>query len=391
MSIFKLENPIQHYEWGNIDAVTKLFGINNPDHKPLAEIWMGAHPKAPSSVNNCSETLCDLLARKPELLGNSSIEQFGPALPFLFKVLFVAKPLSIQAHPNKQQALEGFARENTEGIPVNAPNRNYRDNNHKPELVYALTAFKAMNGFRSQEEIIRLFRMADLQELEQALLKLEESANLKQFYQSLMTLPEQIKQNLMSRALSYAAESKDPAWQEVQKLSVFHPGDIGVLSPLLLNIITLAPGEAMFLKEGTLHAYLEGTAMEIMACSDNVLRGGLTPKHVDIDELLKAIKFTTSSYNALKTSPLPEENGETRFPVPANDFAFSVIDSTEASERFQVSSAEILFCLDGYFTISHSNETLQLSQGQSCFIGADAGSYKLEGTGRVARASSTLT
>lgn len=391
MTIYRLENPVQDYDWGSHKAMTELFGMENPGDSPMAELWMGAHPKAPSliQVDGKSMPLHQLVDGQAEILGTGSLEKFGNTLPFLFKVLSAAKPLSIQSHPNKQQAQEGFALENNLGIPLDAFNRNYRDDNHKPELVFALTPFRAMNGFRPLAEMKALFAMANLESLQQPLQLLEEQG-LKAFYQCLMSLDAEAKGELVKEALQFAESSENEAWQEVKRLNEFYPGDIGVLSPLLLNVIELVPGQAMFLTAGTLHAYLEGTALEIMACSDNVLRGGLTSKHVDVAELLKTIEFDTIEQSELLLQPEAPENGETRFVTAVDDFLFSTINVAEASEAFSVKAAEILFCVEGQQSIHSGDQVIELSAGESCFVTAESETYLIQGNGRLARASSIL-
>ncbi|WP_257253870.1 mannose-6-phosphate isomerase, class I, partial [Endozoicomonas sp. SESOKO3] len=227
-----------------------------------------------------------------------------------------------------------------------------------------------------------------LESLVEALCWLGEG-KLRAFYEHLMGLKEEKKDCLVAAALSFAETSDHPAWQEVCRLNQFYPGDIAVLSPLLLNVVELTPGQAMFLRAGTLHTYLEGTALEIMACSDNVLRGGLTSKHVDVPELLKTIEFVTVAPADVYLKPEREENGETRFVSPVDDFLFSVIQSEQASEPFQVKAAEILFCVEGHQCIRAGERSVELTPGSACFISAMAESYRVEGVGRLARATST--
>ncbi|KEQ18625.1 mannose-6-phosphate isomerase, class I [Endozoicomonas numazuensis] len=390
MTIFRLVNPVQHYDWGSQKAMSELFGIANESGQPMAELWMGAHPKAPSMIMTDDQVALNALVDgQEEHLGKGSLEKFGQTLPFLFKVLAAAKPLSIQSHPNKQQALDGFAHENQLGVALDAFNRNYRDDNHKPELVYALTPFRAMNGFRPLDEMWPLFEMAGLRPLEEALSWLKKG-DIKAFYEHLMSLEGEEKDQLVTAALKFAEASDHPAWQEVNRLNQFYPGDIGVLSPLLLNVIELIPGEAMFLKAGTLHAYLEGTALEIMACSDNVLRGGLTSKHVDVPELLKTIEFDTIALSDLCLKPEAEENGETRFVSPVDDFLFSVIAAENVSGALKVNAAEILFCVEGQQVIKAGEKSVELTPGSACFISAATGSYQVVGKGRLARATAIL-
>lgn len=393
MLILRLENPIQNYDWGCPKKISELFGIKNPERLPMAEIWMGGHPKSPSSVfiDNQITPLNEILRSLPEYLGEASVAKFGSRLPFLFKVISAARPLSIQAHPDKQQAIAGFKTEDSLGISVSAFHRNYKDNNHKPELVYALTSFKAMNGFRPAKEIISLFGMASISALAEPI-KLLQQSGLKAFYEALMSLTAEQKQAGLQSALDFALYSEIPAWKEVLQLNKFHPDDIGILCPLFLNSIILQPGEAMYLGAGTLHTYLEGTALEIMACSDNVLRGGLTSKHVDIPELLKTIRFESISYNKLLLKAQPPCNGETVFRTEADDFLFSVIDPEHTVEPMKVDAAEILFCIEGQQTIQLMDDSqLTLTSGQSCFICANSNGYSIKGIGKLARATAIIS
>lgn len=389
-TIYYLQNPIQAYNWGHQERLEKLFAIPNPDHLPQAEMWMGAHDKAPSLIQR-PQAMDVFISENPEqVLGSEINSRFEGKLPFLFKVLSAEKPLSIQVHPNKQQAQLGFAKENALGIPVEASERNYRDDNHKPELIYALTPFKAMNGFRALDDIIRLFSLIENSMLEDWLTDFHEAKNaqgLKDFYQKIMQVKGGDQQQLLNDALSAANGCDDPALQEVLRLHQFYPGDTGILSPLLLNLVSLLPGEAIFLKAGTLHAYLQGTGLEVMASSDNVLRGGLTDKHVDIKELINTIEFEPISEDELRVKPVNHRAQES-FPVPVSDFTFNVIHASDSATTYQCHSAEILFCLQGNVTVrSSAGQCFVLQLGQSCLVTAQTGEYSIEGYGRVARAS----
>tara|TARA_R110002167_G_scaffold220460_5_gene425078 strand:- start:10686 stop:11870 length:1185 start_codon:yes stop_codon:yes gene_type:complete len=389
-TIYYLQNTIQAYNWGHPQAMEKLFDIPNPDHLPQAEMWMGAHDKAPSLIQR-PQAMDLFISENPEqILGVEVSHRFSGKLPFLFKVLSAEKPLSIQAHPNKAQAEIGFANENKQGLALNAACRNYRDNNHKPELIYALTPFKAMNGFRTIGEIVRLFSLIDnpvLGTWVTALQTADDSEGLKQFYQNIMRLQGAEQQQLINDALSISKDSAESALHEILYLQQFYPGDIGVLSPLFLNVVTLLPGEAMFLKAGTLHAYLQGTGLEIMASSDNVLRGGLTNKHVDIKELIKTIEFEPINQDELRVQSLMVQ-GQESFPVPVNDFTFNVIYASDTAKSFTCHSAEILFCLQGAVTVRTSaGQHFVLRLGQSCLVTAQTLEYSIEGCGRIARAS----
>ena len=256
-------------------------------------------------------------------------DRFGNELPFLLKVLAAAEPLSIQAHPSHEQARRGWARENAEGVPVDAPRRNYRDPNHKPELVSALTPFTALKGFRPLDEIARNLEPVARPEIAPELGRLAREQTplaLRALFARLMTLDPEEQAPVLKRATGEAARRRktDRAWEWVARLMTHYPGDVSVLSPLYLNLVTLAPGEALFLPAGELHAYLEGTALEIMANSDNVLRGGLTPKHVDVPELLATLVFEGHGPEVLK--PVDSGPGERVYRTPAREFELGLLE-----------------------------------------------------------------
>ena len=277
-----LKNTIQEYAWGSRSAIPELLGQSVPADKPQAELWMGAHPKAPSQVffDGIWRSLPEVIQESPEeTLGQKVAARFSNELPFLFKVLAAAKPLSIQAHPNKEQAWQGFARENELGIPFDAPHRNYRDDNHKPEIICALTPFWALNGFRRIEETLSLLEEAKIAGLAEIVSFLRSHSNrdgLKKFFNHLMTMDSGKQGKIVEQAVNFAEKQtpEKPSWTWMIKLNEAYPGDIGVLSPLFLNLVRLEPQQAMYLPAGELHGYLEGVGIELMANSDNVLRGG---------------------------------------------------------------------------------------------------------------------
>lgn len=406
MTISVLDNPIINNDWGCTNSMVDLYGYANPEQKPMAELWMGAHPKAPSSIitetNSESVELNRYIEANPAaVLGTVCAGKFANQLPFLFKVLSADSPLSIQSHPNKQQAEEGWQRENLAGIPLNAPNRNYKDDNHKPELVYAITEFHALNGFRDYQHTIALFNEIKgdhLSPIIDVLIQSPDSEGLRGFYHALMTHP--APTTLVDEALTAihslitqhpADYAHQPIWNLALQLNEKYPGDIGVLSPFLINYVVLQPGEAMFLTAGTLHAYLKGTALELMANSDNVLRGGLTPKHIDIPELFSTTVFEPKSFNHLKLSPQFDEHAEHTFLTSAEDFQFSVITLSGQKHSVHINTAEILFVLEGTVTVSNEQgEEQTLSKGQSAFIAAPCLAYELSGQGKVARATTPL-
>ena len=387
-----LENPIQNYAWGSHTAIAELLGRPTPSERPEAELWIGAHPKAPSRIAEPAGlgTLDAAIQDDPVgLLGADVCDRFGNELPFLFKVLAAAEPLSIQAHPNQEQARGGWNRENAEGIPLDAPRRNYRDPNHKPELVCALTPFVALKGFRPLDETVRALEPLARPELQQALGRVarERSAPaLRALFARLMTLEPEERAPILKRATAEAGRrSSDPAWRWVKRLLQKYPQDLGALAPLYLNLVTLEPGEALFLAAGELHAYLEGTALEIMANSDNVLRGGLTPKHVDVQELLATLVFEAQAAAVLKPeAPAP---GETSFVTPAREFELGFVELTPGRSFLAAGGRlEILLQLSGSTRLKADGRETALERGRTVLVPAATPAYELEGSGRLARA-----
>lgn len=386
-----MDNKIQNYDWGSRTAIHDLFGFANEAQQPQAEVWMGTHPNGCSIVNQGSTnvSLSELIKQDPSaFLSQNTAEAFGD-LPFLFKILAADKALSIQVHPNKQDAELGYAKEQELAVPLSAFNRNYKDANHKPELVYALTEYQAMNGFRPFDEIIAEFRLCDIPELNGYLEQFERNPNqdgLSHFFVEILSMEEARKINAVDHLLSYAAANQvRPVCELILDLAAQYPNDVGLFAPLLLNVITLKPGEAMFLSARTPHAYIKGTGLEIMANSDNVLRAGLTPKHMDVEELVKCTDFIPKPMNTLLTQAAI--NGcEHNFPVPVQDFKFSVFQEPK-DQQVEMSSAEILMPIDADVTLlAESGETLVLGKGQSAFIPAYVENYTISCEGRVARA-----
>ncbi|PIF22301.1 mannose-6-phosphate isomerase [Candidatus Pantoea floridensis] len=388
----KLNNSLQNYAWGSKTALTELYGIENPQGLPMAELWMGAHPKSPSTVeiNGEARSLREVIdADKPATLGKAVAERFGE-LPFLFKVLCADQPLSIQVHPSKAAAEEGFARENAAGIPLSAAERNYKDANHKPELVYALTSFQAMNGFRELHEIVSLLEpVAGAHPQIAHFLENANEANLAKLFATLLSLQDEAKSRAIGVLKSALNARGGEPWQTIKAIAVDYPDDSGLFSPLLLNVITLQPGEAMFLFAETPHAYLKGVALEVMANSDNVLRAGLTPKFIDIPELLANLKFQAKPAATLLTQP--QRDGDTlNFPIPVDDFAFAIHALSATPHSLAQNSAAVLFCIEGQAVIEKSGQQLVLKPGESCFITAEESPVSAAGTGRLARVFNTL-
>lgn len=389
----KMINAVQNYAWGSHDALNKLYGFSNPDNKPMAELWMGAHPLSSSKVldkNGNKVSLRDEIAKDlTGNLGSAVAKRFGE-LPFLFKVLCAAQPLSIQVHPSKHAAEEGFAREESAGIAINAANRNYKDPNHKPELVYALTPFKAMNGFREFAEIAQLLQpVASAHPDIAKFIQSPDAQHLSVLFGNLLSMTGEQKSHALSVLAEALNHQQGAAWDAVRGIARFYPDDSGLFSPLLLNTVELEPGQSMFLYAETPHAYLDGVGLEIMANSDNVLRAGLTPKYIDVPELLANVKFIAKPANTLLTTPVVNGH-ETRFPIPVEDFAFAVHTLTEASQSLAQESAAILFCVTGEATLIKGEQRIVLVPGESCYLPASESPVQVQGHGQLARVFNEL-
>ena len=389
----KLNNSLQNYAWGSKTTLTELYGTENPQGLPMAELWMGAHPKSPSTVevNGITRSLRDVINDdQVATLGAAVAQRFGE-LPFLFKVLCADQPLSIQVHPSKTAAEAGFARENAAGIPLSAAERNYKDANHKPELVYALTPFQAMNGFRELPEIVSLLEpVAGAHPQIAHFLENASEAALAKLFATLLSLKDESKTRALGVLKSALNAREGEPWQTIKTIASDYPDDNGLFSPLLLNVITLQPGEAMFLFAETPHAYLKGVALEVMANSDNVLRAGLTPKFIDIPELLANLKFEAKPAATLLTQP-QTQGDSLNFPIPVEDFAFAIHTLSATPQTLAQHSAALLFCIEGLAVIEKAGQQLVLQPGESCFVAASESPVSAAGTGRLARVYNALT
>ena len=462
----KLENTIRHYAWGSTTALARLQG-RPPVGEPEAELWIGGHPQAPSTVTvaGARVRLDRLLAERPaETLGPVA-QRFGAVLPFLLKVLAVAEPLSIQAHPTLAQAAAGFAREEAAGLPINAAQRSYRDRNHKPEVVVALEPYWLLCGFRPYAVIARhlaAIGVPALQSAVDALRATPGAAALCSLMGAALHLDASQRGDLVARAAAFAASqpqgsggsteldcgavgsparatnpgaaghgvardgtaapatlpgATDPGpaadplaraataaptsgsvsdaaglaavarW--VRRLAARYPNDVGVLSPYLLNLVHLAPGDGVYTGAGTLHAMLRGTAVELQASSDNVLRGGLTPKHIDLPELLRVATFAPQEAPVMR--PPPAANGERRYPTPAAEFALSsvALDALPRGTAFAAvtTGPEVLLLLHGAGVLADpAGREIHCLPGEAVFVPAAVGSYRARGTALMFRA-----
>jgi mannose-6-phosphate isomerase len=378
-----LDNQVQPYAWGSLTAIPALLG-RPASAVPQAELWLGAHPSAPSRVVGPAgvEPLGRYILYSPATaLGQQVMSRFGPNLPFLLKVLAAAQPLSLQAHPSLQQAQEGFSREEAMGVPRSAPHRNYKDPNHKPELVCALSTFHALCGFRRVSDSVRLLEALGLES------ERLRTRGLKAYFEWAMTLPPAERAALAAqavlacRARPPAAFAAECAW--VAKLGEQYPGDVGVVGALLLNLVTLAPGEALYMPAGKMHAYLEGVAVEIMASSDNVLRGGLTPKHVDPAELLKVLDFTDRPVERI-----PPGGPVTVYETPAPEFELTRLELDGVERRLSRRGPDVFLVVEGDVVVQSGIDTQTLGRGASVFVDFSEGdTVTLDGRGVVFRAT----
>ncbi|WP_369202957.1 mannose-6-phosphate isomerase, class I [Streptomyces sp. PU-14G] len=347
----RLENTVRPYAWGSTTALPALFG-EAPTGEPQAELWMGAHPGAPSRVERGAgpQPLSEVIAAAPEReLGVRSVETYGPRLPFLLKLLAAGSPLSLQVHPDSAQAAAGHAEEEARGVPLDAPHRNYKDANHKPELVCALTPFEGLCGFRHPQEAATLLESLGVDGLKpyaDILRAHPETEALREVLTALLTADKDEMAATVAAAAEAAAEST--AHAVYADIARHYPGDPGVLAAMLLNHVVLRPGEALFLAAGVPHAYLSGLGVEIMANSDNVLRCGLTPKHVDVPELLRIVRFEPTDPGVLRPEA-DESTGEEVYETPAGEFRLSrfALVPGAAPHALHAPAAQILLCTEG--------------------------------------------
>lgn len=379
-----LRSPIRGYAWGSRSVIAALQGRPVPSPEPEAELWIGAHPADPSRLAATGQPLTDLIAQRPDqVLGAPVVSRFGARLPYLLKLLAAEQPLSLQAHPDPAQAAAGYAAEEAAGVPRDAPYRRYVDRFHKPELLVAVTEFRALCGFREPEASAALLAGLGVPGLSPVVAALADG-DLERAARRLLTAPEPAE---LVAAVAGAAGSQ-PRYRLVGELAERYPGDIGVVVALLLNLVTLAPGEAIFMPAGNLHAYLHGTGVEIMAASDNVLRGGLTPKHVDVPELLRVLRFEPLR-DPVRT-PTAVGPGVVTWPVPVPDFALHQVTPTGAGPvTLKLPGPRTVLCLAGQIEADDGAEAVTLRAGEAAFgaAGPAVGPLRLAGMGVAVVAS----
>ena len=388
--MYLLENTLRPYAWGSETAIAELLG-RVPSGGPEAELWVGAHPDSPSQVvleDGTRQHLDQLIASDPErALGNEAVQRFGDRLPFLLKVLAAAEPLSLQVHPSSTQAAAGFAAENAAGIPADAPHRNYRDGFHKPEMIFALTPFEALCGFRPVSEAADVFERlisaveatgasapALLADVVSDLRGADQREALRGAFTRLLTTADATQAAESVATALASVPGRDAA--TVRELTDHYPGDPGVLVALLLNRVSLDPGQAIYLPAGNVHAYLSGLGIEVMAASDNVLRGGLTPKHVDVPELLKTVRFESVSVPAVEVRHTGL--GQELYCPPFDEFALQRLELRAGSDS--MASADVplaqngpvlVLAVSGSIVLDSPRGDLLVPRGSSAFVPAN--------------------
>ena len=403
--VLRLTNPVRRYPWGSTTHIPRFLGEPD-DGEPSAELWMGAHAGDPSRLPD-GATLLEAIAGDPEpMLGPDVHARFGPRLPFLMKVLAAAEPLSLQVHPSSEAAVAGYEREDAHGVPLEAGERSYRDRSHKPELIFALTRFEGMAGWRDPAQTAAVLRLLDDPFAAWLAGRLEDDpTQLEDIATGLLRHPRAELPDLLARLAAAAvaaterlhrddaltrprAHIADPLRREANRvlamlpqLAQRYPADPGVLVLLLLNHVVLAPGESMYVGAGVVHAYTSGLGVEIMASSDNVLRAGLTTKHTDVDELLKITDFTPAP--APTTRRADVEPGAIRLSPPAEEFTLVVADSPE--DDLPAEGPRIVLVLDGSVDLETADGCVEsASRGDAVFVSHSAGALRVRGPGRVA-------
>ncbi|PPI88305.1 mannose-6-phosphate isomerase, class I [Candidatus Pantoea edessiphila] len=385
--MLKLKNSLKNYEWGSRTFLSNAYNIHNPQNLPMAELWIGINLQNPSKVyyNNKISLLSDVLKKDPyKLLGNAVAKYFG-ALPFLFKILCIEHPLSIQVHPNKILAKKGFIRENIKLIPLDSYKRNYKDNNYKPELIYAMRPFHALIGFRNFSEITSLLnKIINIHPCISYFQRNPNRDNLLKLLKFLLFLKGKEKLLTLNLLKSCIKSLTIEPWKTINDIIMYYPQDNGLFLFLFLNNFFLKTGEAVFIPPGTPHSYLKGIAVEVCANSDNVIRAGLTSKYVDILDFLINIKFEESSLENFLIRPKKLKN-ELQFTVTVNDFIFAIHNLKDEYHIINQNSMAILFCIEGNFSIINNKIHITMKSGESYFISADEMPITIKGNGCLAR------
>jgi len=400
VSLVDLDSHLQHYAWGSRVAIPEFLG-READGRPWAEAWFGAHPLSPATVPGGAGLDAAIAADPDRMLGPDIARAFGGQLPFLLKVIAAEQPLSLQVHPTREHAAESFAAESAAGIALDSPRRTYRDANHKPEMLIALTPFTALCGFRTPRRAAAILDGlgTDLTDrLHRLLVENPTAHGMRAAFRTLVSAslrptPEAVDAVVEAcRARSAAEASPSPRIDRfVALLAEHHPGDPGVVAALLLNPVTLQRGEAMFVPAGTLHAYLHGTGLEIMATSDNVLRAGLTAKKIDAEEVLQCVSVTAAP--PLRVAAERQNLTSIAYYAPVDDFELAITELTDPvgtpvePHPIPGSGPRIVLGLEGSMTLVAAGRPHALRAGQAVFVPAAEGPLRAWGSGTFAQAS----
>jgi mannose-6-phosphate isomerase len=406
-----LINPIRNYAWGSRSVIASLQGRSTPTELPEAELWMGAHPAAPSYVDadGGPVALNRIIAADPGgELGESTLRRFDDRLPYLLKILAAARPLSLQVHPDAAQARAGFAAEDDAGVARDAVGRNYVDPYHKPELLVAIGEFEALCGFRDPDVSAAALDALSVPALAPVISALRAAApvpeRLRQATEVLTGWPESERADLVAAVRAAAIAVLDApgdgegrndrggaAGREtcvlVRQLADAYPSDVGVLIALLLNHVTLRPDEAVFVPAGTPHAYVRGAGVEVMAASDNVLRGGLTDKHVDVAEVTRITRYEVAADPVVR----PEMIGASvvTWPVPVSEFALTkaVAAAADGTVVLPDGGPRIVVCTAGSARLEVDGAIRTVHSGESVFVSAAQPPVMVSGDAVVFQAS----
>jgi mannose-6-phosphate isomerase len=371
--IYKLNNQIKNYEWGSSYLIPQFLGMENYKKIPYAEMWMGTHGGAPSQIESC------LNEQNPN--EKKYLNELSGELPFLFKLIAVEKQLSIQAHPNKEQAVEGYRQEEEAGLALNAPRRNYKDANHKPEILCAISPFTLLAGFRENDKIKSSFEsfalmFPQLKEIIAPLIKAVNTGLLAVFFRILFNLSD-LEREYINNLILEKEDSEtrgiisSEQWKLVKEFASQYPGDPAILSPLYLNLITLKPGEAIYVPPGILHSYSKGFGVELMAASDNVLRSGLTPKFIDIPQLMSIV-----NYNPYKPEIItPDSSSWFCYQTPCREFVLALMRGSGGENVFPAKGPVICIVTEGELAAGGA----KIKKGESFFIPAGGEPVVLKG------------
>lgn len=389
-SFLKLTTPVQHYDWGSTVFLHHFLGLSSQSKKPIAELWVSAHSKAPSRIENIvgKPALPDWITQHaPTILGKQHAATFKNNLPFLLKLISVNHPLSIQAHPNLKQATNEFKKETRRSISLQSSKRKFKDPFDKPEMLVALSPFTALCGTRSSREISQIWKSFNHPVLRK--ISIQTRGNVKKLLKIFFTLRAQNKDHseLITSVLKTCQKKKSSGvFKTILKLHQYFPHDIGILAPSFMNLVHLKPGQALFLAPGALHSYLSGNGIEVMRNSDNVIRGALTSKPVDPVKLLSIIDFKNNRPIFIKPTPILEHPSSVKYPVKTPYFSLQVLSIKKQTRiKNKKETPTFLLCLKGKAVLVNpaTQEKIPFKQGQAYFIPAKVSDYLIVGNAKV--------